>query len=179
METPTSRLGLIKLWCILPALQHCQNGRGKLRERFASVEHCTLTLLLPWLMYSRRKSTRQSGLAPEATDADMFKRASSACRHLGGVTVTTSRLLAEQRAPGSEEASEQVRANYRTRIGSWSPKQQRERWRQVPPTRKKGVVLSSTPRKSSTHMWPSRSSTFAPRYQAREATACAFRAYGQ
>ena len=60
----------------------------KRRERFASAEHGDPTLLLPWLMkYIRRTSTRQSGEAREATDADMFKRASLVCRHPGGVTV--------------------------------------------------------------------------------------------
>ena len=71
----------------------------KRRERFASAERGDLTLLLPCLMeYTRRISTRQIGQAREETDADMFKRASSACRHRRGVTVAARSLLAEPRA---------------------------------------------------------------------------------
>ena len=76
----------------------------KRHERFAPTERDDLTLLLPWLMeYTRRTSTRQSGQARVETDAEMFKRASSARRHRGGVTVTVRSLLAELHAPGNEE----------------------------------------------------------------------------
>ena len=76
----------------------------KRRERFASAERGDLTLLLPWLMeYTRRTSTRQIGQARGETDADMFKRALSACRHRGGVTVAARSFLAKPRAPGNEE----------------------------------------------------------------------------
>ena len=112
-ETPQSLLRSIKLWYILPGLLHSQDGRLKRRERFASAERGDLTLLLPWLMeYTRRISTRQIGHAREETDADMFKRASSACRHRGGVTVAARSLLAEPRAPGNEETWERVKAKF-------------------------------------------------------------------
>ena len=85
----------------------------KRRERFASAERGDLTLLLPWLMEcSHRTSTRQSDHAGEETDADMFKRASSACRHRGGVTVAARSLLAEPRAPGNKETWERVKAQF-------------------------------------------------------------------
>ena len=85
----------------------------KRRERFASAERGDLTLLLPWLMQcTRRTSTRQLGQAREETDADVFKRASSACRHRGGVTVAARSLLAEPRAPGNEETWERVKTKF-------------------------------------------------------------------
>ena len=62
LETPQSLLRSIKLWYILPALLHSQDGRMKRREKFASAERGDLTLLLPWLMeYTRRTSMRQIG----------------------------------------------------------------------------------------------------------------------
>ena len=77
--------------------------------RFASVERGDITLLLPWLMgYTRRVSARRSDVAHEATDEAKFKRASSACRHPGGVTVAVCSLLAEPRAPGSKATWERV-----------------------------------------------------------------------
>ena len=85
----------------------------KRRERFASAERGDLTLLLPWLMeYTRRTSMRQIGQAREETDADMFKRASSACRHRGGVTVAARSLLAEPRALGNEQTWEHVNSKF-------------------------------------------------------------------
>ena len=62
--------------------------------------------------YTRRTSTRQIGQAREEADAGMFKRASSACRHRGGVTVAARSLLAEPRAPGNEETWERVKAKF-------------------------------------------------------------------
>ena len=58
--------------------------------------------------YTRRASARRSDLAHEATGEAKFKRASSACRHPGGVTVAARSLLAEPRAPGSEATWERV-----------------------------------------------------------------------
>ena len=88
----------------------------KRRERFASAERGDLTLLLPWLVeYTRRTSTRRSGQARKETDADIFKRASSACRHQdhrGGVTVAARSLLAEPCAPGNEETWERVKSKF-------------------------------------------------------------------
>ena len=57
----------------------------KRRESFASAERGDLTLSVLWLMeYTRRTSTMQIGQAHEETDADMLKRALSACRHREG-----------------------------------------------------------------------------------------------
>ena len=46
------------------------------------------------------------------TDADMFKRESSACRHRGGVAVAARSLLAELRTPGNKETLERVKAKF-------------------------------------------------------------------
>ena len=101
------------MWYILPALLHSQDGRRKRRESFASAERGDLTLSLPWLMeYTRRTSTRQIGQAREETDADMFKRASSACRYRGGVTVAARTILAKPRAPENEEMWERVKSKF-------------------------------------------------------------------
>ena len=74
-ETPNSLLRAIKLWYILPALLHSQDGRVKRRESLASVERGGITLLLPRQMgYTRRASARRSDPAHEATDEARFKR---------------------------------------------------------------------------------------------------------
>ena len=81
----------IKLWYILPALLHSQDGRVKRRESLASVERGGITLLLPRQMgYTRRASARRSDPAHEATDEAKFKKASSACRHPGRVTCSST-----------------------------------------------------------------------------------------
>ena len=68
------RLRAIKLWCILPALLHSQDGQVKRRARFASAERGDITLLFPWLMaYTRRASARGSNPAHETTDEAKFK----------------------------------------------------------------------------------------------------------
>ena len=91
-------------WYIFPALPHSQDSRMKRCQRFVSAERGERTLLLPWLMeYARRTPTRQSGQSREETDADMFKKASSTCRHPGGVTVAARSLLVGPRAPGNRK----------------------------------------------------------------------------
>ena len=110
LETPNSLLRAIKLWYILPALLQSQDGRAKRHERFASVERGDITLL--WLMgHTRRASARRTDPAREATDKAKL-RASSACRHPGGVTVAARSLLAEPRAPGNEATWERVKAKF-------------------------------------------------------------------
>ena len=85
----------------------------KQRERFTSAERDDLTILLPCIMEpTRRTSTRQSGQIRKATDADMLKRASSACRHPGRVTEAIRTLLVELHAPGSVETRERVKAKF-------------------------------------------------------------------
>ena len=77
LETPQSLLRSIKLWYILSALLHSQDGRMKRRERFASAERGDLIFSLPCLMeYTRRTSMRQSGQAHGEMDAAMLKTAS-------------------------------------------------------------------------------------------------------
>ena len=102
-ETPSSLLRAIKLWYIVPVLLHSQDSRVKRRERFAYIERGDITLILPWLMeYTSRASTRLKGPTYEATDAVKYERASSACRHSGGVSAAARSFLAEPRAPGDE-----------------------------------------------------------------------------
>ena len=82
---------------------HSQDGRVKPPERFASVERGDITIFLPWLMgYIHRVSARRSDPAREATDEAKFKRASSTCRHPGGVIAAARSFLAEPRAPSNE-----------------------------------------------------------------------------
>ena len=50
--------------------------------------------------------------AREETDADICQRASSACRHRGGVTAAACSLLAEPRAPGNKETWERVKSKF-------------------------------------------------------------------
>ena len=173
-ETPQSLLRSIKLCYILPALLHSQDGRMKRRERVASAKHGDLTLLLPWLMeYTRRTSTMQNDQAHEETDADMLKSASSACRHRGGVTVAACSFLPEPRAPGNEETWERVKANF-----------PEENQACVSEAAEAAVAASSSDQEEGGPNWRPveefdpqvpRSSILATRYQAREATVCAFR----
>ena len=84
-NTPNPLLRALKLWCILPALLHSQDGRMSWTERFKSAERGDLTTILPLLMeYAEGTATRLRGPAREATDAAKFERATSACRHQGG-----------------------------------------------------------------------------------------------
>ena len=59
---------------------------------------------------TRRASTRHRNPAHEAMGRAKFRRASSAYRHPGCVTVAARILLTEPRAPGSEPMSERVKA---------------------------------------------------------------------
>ena len=157
-ETPNSLLRAMKLWYILPALLHSQDGRVKRRERFASVARGDITLLLPWLMgYTHRASARRSNPAHETTDEAKFKRATPACRHPGGVTVATRSVLAERRAPGSEATWDRIRRNSTMKIKPLSPRQQRQRWKHVALIRREEVVPSGARKESLTLRSPSRS----------------------
>ena len=61
-------------------------------------------LLLPWLMaFTRGGDSRPRDAAHEASEEAKLERASSACRHAGGVKVAARNLLAEPRSPGTEE----------------------------------------------------------------------------
>ena len=86
--TPNSLSRALKLWYILPALLHSQDGRTSRTERFKSAERGDLTTILPWLMeYTEGTVTRLRGPAREATDATKLERVASSCRHQGGITV--------------------------------------------------------------------------------------------
>ena len=112
-NTPNSLLRTLKLWYILPAQLHSQDGRMSRTERFKSAERGDLTTILPWLMeYTEGTATRLRGAAHEATDAAKFERAASAWRHQGGITVVARWFLAEPRAPGNETTWTIVEAKF-------------------------------------------------------------------
>ena len=78
-NAPNSLLRALKLWYILPALLHFQDGRMSRTERFKSAEREDLTMILPWLIeYTEGTATRLRGPAREATDATKFERAALA-----------------------------------------------------------------------------------------------------
>ena len=61
-------------------------------------------LPLLWLMaFIRGGDSRPRDAAQEASEEAKLERASSACRHAGGVKVAARDLLAEPRSPGTEE----------------------------------------------------------------------------
>ena len=63
-----------------------------------------VVLLLPWVIaYTRREGLRQRDAAPEASEEEKLERASSGCRHAGGVKVEARYLLAEPRSAGNVE----------------------------------------------------------------------------
>ena len=62
--------------------------------------------------YTSRASTRRRGPTYEATDAAKYERASSACRHSGGVSAAARSLLAEPRATGDQVTWERVKAKF-------------------------------------------------------------------
>ena len=102
--TPNSILRAIKLWYIMPALLHSPDGRIKRRQRFALVENGDIVLLLPWLMaYTRRRDSRERNAANEDSEEAKLERASSVCRHAGGLKVAARALLAEPHSAGNEE----------------------------------------------------------------------------
>ena len=87
-NTLNSLLRALKLWYILPALLHSQDGRMIRTERFKSAERGDLTTILPWVVeYTEGTVTRFRGPAHEATGAAKVERASSSCRHQGAITV--------------------------------------------------------------------------------------------
>ena len=102
--TPNSLLRVIKLWYFMPARLHSPDGIIKRRQRFALVESGDTVFLLPWLIvYTRRSKKRQRDAAHDASEEAKLERASSVCRHAGGVKVATHTLLAEPNSAGSEE----------------------------------------------------------------------------
>lgn len=105
-ETPNSLPRSIKLWHILPALLHSQDGRVKRCEKLAPVKRGDPSIFLPWLTeFTRWASSRRSGPVHEATDEAKFKRASSPCRSPEGRTAAACSLLTEQHAHGNETTS--------------------------------------------------------------------------
>ena len=112
-NTLNSLLRALKLWYILPALLHSQDGRMIRTERFKSAERGDLTTILPWVVeYTEGTVTRFRGPAHEATGAAKVERASSSCRHQGAITVAACSLLVEPRAPGNEATWTTVEAKF-------------------------------------------------------------------
>ena len=67
-STPNSLLRAIKLWYLMPALFHSQDGRIKRRQRFVLGKSGDTSILLPWLMvYTRRWDSRQRDADQEAS----------------------------------------------------------------------------------------------------------------
>ena len=84
--TPNSLLRTIKLWYVMPALLRSPDSRIKRRQRFALVESGDIVLLLSWLMtFTRGGDSRSRDATHEAPEEAKLERASSACRHAGGV----------------------------------------------------------------------------------------------
>ena len=83
---------------------HAADDRFKRRQRFALVENGDAVSLLPWMMaYTRRGGARQRDAAQEASKEAQLERASSACRHTGGVKVASRTLRAESRSARNEK----------------------------------------------------------------------------
>ena len=84
--TPKSFPRAIKLWYLMPAVFRSPDGRIKRRQRFVLLESGDAVLLLPWLIaYTKREGLIQRDAAQEASEEAKLERASSACRHAGGV----------------------------------------------------------------------------------------------
>ena len=101
--TPNSLLRAMKLWYVMSALLHSSDGRIKKRQRFALVESGDIVLLLPWLLAFTRGRDSGRDAALEASEEGKLQRASSVCRHAGGLKVAARNLLAEPRSAGNEE----------------------------------------------------------------------------
>ena len=100
--TPNSLLRAMKLWYVMSALLHSSDGRIKKRQRFALVESGDIVLLLPWLLAFTRGRDSGRDAALEASEEGKLQRASSVCRHAGGLKVAARNLLAEPRSEGKE-----------------------------------------------------------------------------
>ena len=102
--TPNSLVRAITLWYLMPALLPLPDGGIKRRQLLSLMESGNIMLLLPWLMaLTRGRGSRPRDAAHEASDPAKFERASSTCRHDGGVKVAARNLLAEPRSTGNEE----------------------------------------------------------------------------
>ena len=97
----------------MPALPHSPDGRIKKPERFALVESGDIVLLIPWQMaFTRGRDSRPRDAALEASEEAELERASSACRHAGGVKVAARNLLAEPRSAGNEQTWNTLMAKF-------------------------------------------------------------------
>ena len=84
--------------------RHSPDGKIKRRQSFALVESGGIVLLLGWLMaYTRLRDSRQQDAAHEASEEAKLERASSVCRHAGGVKVAARILLADILSAANEE----------------------------------------------------------------------------
>ena len=92
------------MWYLMPALLHSPDCKIKKRQRFALVESGDIVLVLPWLMvFTRGRDSRPRDAALEPSKEANLERASSVCRHAGGVKVAARNLLAEPRSEGTED----------------------------------------------------------------------------
>ena len=68
------------------------------------VESGDIVVLLPWLTaFTGRRDSRPRDAAVEGLEEAKLERASSTCRHAGGVEVAARNLLVELRSEGNEE----------------------------------------------------------------------------
>ena len=68
------------------------------------VESGDIVVLLPWLTaFTGRRDSRPRDAAVEGLEEAKLERASSTCRHAGGVEVAARNLLAEPRSGGKEQ----------------------------------------------------------------------------
>ena len=106
--TPSSFLRAIKLWYLIRALLHSQDGCIKSRQMVALVESRDIVLRVPWLIaFTKGGYSRQRDAAQEASEENSLSRAPSVCRHVGGVNVAARNRLAPHKghAPSAEELS--------------------------------------------------------------------------
>lgn len=96
-------LRALKLWCILPALLHSQDGRTIRTARFKSSERRDLATILPWLMEcTEDTAARLQGPARGATEAAKCEGTPSACRHQRRISLAARDRLVEPRVLGNE-----------------------------------------------------------------------------
>lgn len=81
-----------------------QDGRIKSSHTFALVESEDIVLLLPWLMaFSSGWDYRPRDAPREASEETKLERATSACRHAGGVKMAARNLLEKPRKARGKE----------------------------------------------------------------------------
>ena len=103
-ETPRSLVRAVKLFHVLPALLLSSDGRVSRRDRFLAVEKGDISVLLPWLLaFTDAAAARRRQVPESRSEAEVFSKAAANCKHRGGISSAARTLLAEARAPATEE----------------------------------------------------------------------------